>query len=178
MADSEKKSSGGKGPFLLLVVSVINLAGVGAVGYALFQMSQKMRDMAVVVKAVRETAATAQANEAATSHRETSGTSLAPMGVLYPMESFLVNVHGDVGSKYLQTQMELELSDADLQAELVRKRPALRDAVIVLLSSKTVKELREPDTLKTLRSQIVQSLNQLLTTGKIKEVYFTQFHFN
>lgn len=172
-ADTQAKSSTSKVPLFLLVLSFVNLAGVAGIAYALLTVSGKMRDMAAIVKTVRETAATQTQD-----HHEAPGTTLPAMGVLYPMESFLVNVNGDSGSKYLQTQMELELSDSSLQPELVRKRPALRDAVIVLLSSKTVKELREPDTLKQLRAQIVQSLNQILTTGKIKEVYFTQFHFN
>lgn len=102
----------------------------------------------------------------------------APQGTLYPLDSFLVNITSDQGAKFLQTQLELELSEASLEEEVTKKRAALRDAIIVLLSSKSYKELKEPNGIRSLRSEILKSLNSLLVTGRIKEIYFTQFHFN
>src|SRR5262249_4392619 len=100
------------------------------------------------------------------------------MGLLYPLDSFLVNISSDQGPKFLQTQMELELGDPGTEDEVARKKAAIRDAIIVLLSSRTYKELREPSGMKKLRVDLLRAINNLLTTGKIKEVYFTQFHFN
>ena len=74
--------------------------------------------------------------------------------------------------------MELELADPSLEDEVTRKKAALRDAVIVLLSSRTYKELKESNGIKILRADILKSINNLLTTGKVREIYFTQFLFN
>jgi flagellar basal body-associated protein FliL len=100
------------------------------------------------------------------------------LGLLFPMESFLVNVASDQGPKFLQTQMELELSDPALEDEVSRKKAALRDAIIVMLSSRPYKELRAPNGLKKLRMDLVRAVNSNLSTGKVKEIYFTDFHFN
>lgn len=108
------------------------------------------------------------------------GKEMAPpvQGTLYPMESFLVNISSDQGPKFLQTQMELELPDPGLEDEITRKKAALRDAIIVLLSSRSYKDLKEQGGLKKLRADILRSINGLLSTGKVREIYFTQFHFN
>ena len=48
----------------------------------------------------------------------------------------------------------------------------------MLLSSKSYRELREPSGMKRLRQDLLRSVNSLLSGGKIREIYFTQFHFN
>jgi flagellar FliL protein len=74
--------------------------------------------------------------------------------------------------------MELELADPAVEDEISRKKAAVRDAIIVLLSSRNYRDLREAAGLKKLRVDLVKAINNLLSTGKVKEVYFTQFHFN
>ncbi len=100
------------------------------------------------------------------------------LGVLFPLESFLVNLSSKQGPKFLQTQMEFELSDPSLEEELVRKKAAIRDSIIVLLSSHSYGTLREPAGIVDLRTEIRKKINNLLTTGRVTQVYFTQFHFN
>jgi flagellar FliL protein len=94
------------------------------------------------------------------------------------MESFLVNITSDQGPKFLQTQMEFELTDAATEDEVTRKKSAIRDAIIVLLSSRSYKQIRETTGMVTLRHDILRAVNNLLSNGKVREVYFTQFHFN
>jgi flagellar basal body-associated protein FliL len=100
------------------------------------------------------------------------------IGVLFSMESFLVNITSDQGPKFLQTQMEFELSDPAVEDELVKRKPAVRDSIIVMLSSRSYKELRDPNGMKRLRQDLLKMLNHMLSSGKVKDVYFTQFHFN
>ena len=100
------------------------------------------------------------------------------LGVLYPLESFLVNISSDRGPRFLQMQMELELDNAALEDEIALKRPALRDAIILLLTSRSYAELRETDGIKKLRRDLIKAINGLLKTGNVREIYFTQFHFN
>jgi flagellar protein FliL len=100
------------------------------------------------------------------------------LGVLYPLDAFLVNIASDRGPRFLQMKLELELDAPALEDEIALKRPAIRDAIIVLLTSRNYAELKDPKGMKKLRSDILRSVNNLLKTGQSKEVYFTQFHFN
>lgn len=74
--------------------------------------------------------------------------------------------------------MELELTDSATEEEITKKKAAIRDAVIVLLSSRSYKQIREASGMVTLRRDILRAVNNLLTSGQVREVYFTQFHFN
>jgi flagellar basal body-associated protein FliL len=154
--------------------TLINLAALGALGFFVRQMSTQVKGLEQHVAAVEVAA------EKKKEVPHSLGKELEPrsLGTLYPLDSFLVNISSDQGAKFLQTQMELELGDPAVEEELTRKKAAVRDAVIVLLSSHSYKELREPVGIKKLREELIRSINNLLATGKIKEVYFTQFHFN
>lgn len=150
---------------------VINLASVGGMGYFMQLMWTRMQDLQ------SQTAKLKQPDEPKQSviGKELQAQNL---GTLYPIESFLVNIASDQGPKFLQTQMELELADPIVEDELSRKKPAIRDAIIVLLSSRSYKELREPAGMRKLRGDLLRVINNLLSTGKVKDIYFTQFHFN
>ena len=100
------------------------------------------------------------------------------LGILYALEGFLINLNSKMGTKYLQTQIELELLDDNVEEEISRKKAILRDTIIMLLSSRSYEMLRKPAGMKKLRKDLLRSLNNVLNSGKIKEIYFTRFHFN
>ncbi len=161
---------------LSLMVVAINLGAVGGLGFYLNKAWTKMVEMDMRISQV----AAAQKEDAAPTPKQLSGRSLTPPtpGTLYPLESFLVNITSDQGPKFLQTQMEFELTDAATEDEITKKKAAIRDAIIVLLSSRSYKQIRETTGMLNLRRDILRSVNNLLTSGQIREVYFTQFHFN
>lgn len=170
----------------ILVASVLNIGMLVAISLFVNNMSLKIKEVQEKTTTLIETA-NAEEKDRETSREKKRGLEAklmgkellaAPQGTLYPLDSFLVNITSDQGAKFLQTQLELELSETSLEEEVTKKRAALRDAIIVLLSSKSYKELKEPNGIKSLRSEILKSLNSLLVTGRIKEIYFTQFHFN
>ena len=157
---------------IIFLLVTLNLLALGGMGFFL----QKMWDQVQELKTN-----TIKIAEQQVKPEETSvGKDLEPaaLGTLYPMESFLVNINSEAGAKFLQTQMELELAEPAVEEEISRKKAAIRDSIIVLLTSRQYKELRESAGIKKLRSDLVRVINGLLTTGRVKEVYFTQFHFN
>lgn len=157
----------------LILLGLANVGTIGAVGYFTQKLWLKLQDVESQTQKLQ--AAQAEPPEENPTGKEMEAPA---MGLLYPMDSFLVNISSDQGPKFLQTQMELEMADPGTEDELGRKKAAIRDAVIVLLSSRSYKELREPTGIKKLREDLLKSINNLLTTGKIKQIYFTQFHFN
>jgi flagellar FliL protein len=173
-AAAPKQSRDKLGLFVILL-NVINLAALGATGMFLNRMWTKMREVNELGEKIL---AARVAREKAAEHPVGKELEAKPIGVLYPMDSFLVNIASDQGPKFLQTQMEFELEDPAVEEELARKRPAIRDAILVLLSSRTFRQLRETNGMRSLRQDLLHTVNNLLNHGKVKEIYFTQFHFN
>lgn len=160
-----------------IALITVNLVAVISMGLFVKKLTTRIGELQTQVANVEKP----EAHEEEEEEKEKSpGKELAPpvQGTLYPMESFLVNISSDQGPKFLQTQMELELPDPGLEDEITRKKAAIRDAIIVLLSSRSYKDLRDQGGIKKLRADILRSINGLLSTGKVREIYFTQFHFN
>lgn len=170
----------------ILAVSALNVAMLVGMGFVVSRMSTKVKEVQEKTNSLIElsNAEEKERSEIREKKKQTEAKLLGkelvtpPQGTLYPLDSFLVNISSDQGAKFLQTQLELELSDPSVEEEVTKKRAALRDAIIVLLSSKSYKELKEPNGIRTLRVEIQKAINSLLTTGSIREVFFTQFHFN
>jgi len=71
--------------------------------------------------------------------------------------------------------LELELKDSSLTAELEKRKPQVRDNILLLLSSKTFEEVATFKGKTKIRNQITARLNGILAPGSIKKVYFTEF---
>lgn len=169
-AEVPKKKSDFIGIVVLILVAV-DLAALGAMGYFLNKMwlkIQELQTLALKVPVPDEKDEKPMGKELTQRN----------IGVLMPLESFLVNLPSDQGPKFLQTQMELELADPAVEEEISRKKPMIRDAILMLLSSRTYQELRNPNGMSKLRQDLLRAVNNILTTGRVKELYFTQFHFN
>lgn len=158
----------------LLSLVTINLAALAGMGYFMQKMSAQVRDVSELAKK------TAAATEEPEKEVKGFGKEIEPhkMGPLYGVESILVNINSDQGPKFLQVQMDLEMADPAVEEELKKKKPIIRDAILVLLSSRSYKELREPEGMKKVRTDLLRSINNALSTGKVKDIYFQQFHFN
>jgi flagellar FliL protein len=97
------------------------------------------------------------------------------VGPMFPLDTFTVNLLSDSGRRYLKVQMNLELDDEELAAELETKTAVIRDLVIRLLSSKTLEEISTIKGKDKLKEQIVNQLNLRLRDGNVRNVYFTEF---
>ncbi len=97
------------------------------------------------------------------------------IGPIYPLDPFIVNLMEPMGKRYLKVRVELELTDAELSAEVDKRLPQFRDGILTLLSSKSFKEVNDLSGKYQLRAEILGMLNGYLKTGKVKNVYFTEF---
>jgi len=97
------------------------------------------------------------------------------IGPIFPLETFIVNLAGASGERYLKVTMELELKEDKLTSELERRKPQVRDALLLLLSSKTFEDIATFRGKTKLRNEITARLNAFLAPGSIKKVYFTEF---
>lgn len=101
--------------------------------------------------------------------------SLDEIGILYPLDTFTVNLKSDSGKRYLKCTISLELEGEELSMELDAKAPVLRDRIIRILTSKTLEEVSSKKGKAKLTQQIIDALNAMITDGQIKGLYFTEF---
>ncbi|MBK9292905.1 MAG: flagellar basal body-associated FliL family protein [Oligoflexia bacterium] len=100
------------------------------------------------------------------------------VGKLIPMETFLVNLAGTRGGKLVKIDFELEVENNEVMAEIEKRKPQIRDKVIILLSSKSHDYMSSKEGKLELRSEIKDVINEFLVSGKIKNIYFTNLVVN
>jgi flagellar FliL protein len=100
---------------------------------------------------------------------------LSDIGILYPLDSFTVNLKSDAGRGYLKVTMSLELEGEELSMELDNKSPVLRDRIIRILTSKTLEEISSKKGKQKVETQIMDTLNAMISDGRIRGIYFTEF---
>ena len=100
---------------------------------------------------------------------------LSEIGILYPMDTFTVNLKSDAGRRYLKVTMSLELDGEELSMELDAKTAVLRDRIIRILSSKTLEEISSKKGKGKVSSQVMETLNAMIADGQIQGIYFTEF---
>ena len=71
--------------------------------------------------------------------------------------------------------MTIELSNQAAHDEINRRMPQIRDAILMLTSSKTFEELYDVHGKKQLKAELLFELNEMLTQGEAVAVYFTDF---
>jgi len=100
---------------------------------------------------------------------------LSEIGILYPLDSFTVNLKSDAGRRYLKATLSLELSGEEVSLELDAKSPVIRDRIIRILTSKTLEEISSKKGKQKVSDQIQDTLNAMITDGKVQGIYFTEF---
>jgi flagellar FliL protein len=90
------------------------------------------------------------------------------------MDPFIVNL-ADAEPRFLKVTIKLELDGAPAKAEVSERSPQVRDAILILLSSKDAQTLKPTAGKLQLRDEILQRINALLATGQARNAYFTEF---
>jgi len=95
--------------------------------------------------------------------------------LVYAIKDIVVNPAGTGGSRFLSVSFGFELNSAGQEAEFAAKEPAVRDALITILSSKTVAQLTDAKQKEIVRYQIRKRVSQLVGADELIGVYFTDF---
>ncbi len=94
---------------------------------------------------------------------------------IYPLEPFIVNIYDGQELRYLKVKVELEMASPAIKPELDARLAPIRDAVLVLLSTKTLQEVQDVQGKNQLKEEILGAINKNIPPGKIAKVYFTDF---
>lgn len=99
----------------------------------------------------------------------------ADLGPMVEIREFIVNIISEDNSHYLRISMAIELSNQSGYEEMNQRMPQIRDAILMLTSSKTFEELYDVHGKKQLKAELLDELNDMLTKGEAVAVYFTDF---
>ena len=102
------------------------------------------------------------------------GAATAKIGPILDLDPFIVNL-ADTEPRFLKVTIKLELDGAPAKAEVTERIPQVRDALLILLSSKETQMLKPTAGKLQLRDEILQRINSLLSTGQARNAYFTEF---
>ena len=105
------------------------------------------------------------------------------IGAVVSIDTFIVNLADPGGNRYLRITMDLELAGkpADKSAgktagdELSKRMPQIRDAVLMILSTKRYADISTTEGKTALREEILNSTNGLLASTQISRIYFKEF---
>lgn len=96
------------------------------------------------------------------------------VGATLPLEEFLVNVDGS-NDHYLKTTIALGLKKNVTEKSMEEKIPLIRDAILSVLSTKSLEELSTERGRSRLKQEIKEHVNKELGSKMIVKVYFTAF---
>jgi flagellar FliL protein len=181
-----KPKSGLKMNLIVILVSQLVLAGGGFLMVSQFikpdpAFNQALEDEAArKASAAEDSAASAQAEHA--------------QKQIYLIEDVIVNPAGTRGSRYLSVSIGVEMNAPEhgeaaggeggghgggaAEAEvnpLDVKKPQLRDALINILSSKTIPELTTTEEKEKIRQEILTKFTEVLEPQPVYQIYFVDF---
>ncbi len=160
-------------PILFIILAVVNMLIVAGVGFMIYAGKKK--------EAAKPTLDQVLAGEKETSEKEGSERKDF-VGKVIALETFMVNLAESKGRRVAKVNMEIEIKDNEVEgkvtAEIEQRKAQIRDIIIIILSSKTYEQVSTNEGKDNLRNQIKDTINSFLTTGRIQNVYFTEFIYN
>jgi len=163
--DKEEPKKGGKKKLIIIIAAalVLLLAGGGG-GYFFLVHKPKQEEMkrkqeeeskaAALIKPVPEE---------------------ADIGPMVEIKEFVVNIIGEDTAHYVKASLSLELDKAPTQEEVNKRMPQIRDAILLLIGNKTFEELQDLQGKNQVKAELKSKINSFLKTGKIQNVYLTDF---
>ena len=100
---------------------------------------------------------------------------LAKPGIFVNIGSFVVNLADTDVQRFVKVSVVIEVTNEKVQNEVQQYMPAIKDAIVDLLSSKYYKDIKTPEGRERLKIELLKRLNALIPGGGIKAVYFTSF---
>lgn len=88
---------------------------------------------------------------------------------------FVVNLNDAGGKRFLKLTMSVEAETQALADEINAKTPQFRDIILLLLSSLSYDDIATLDGKMRLRNQMLNRINTQLSSGKVKNIYFSEF---
>lgn len=166
-----------KNPIILIVAGAVLLLAVGGGGaYAWLKFKAPHNDEAKTEEGAATAAKPADKGEKGEKGEKPAGQAAgaSKMGPIMDLDPFIVNL-SDADPRFLKVTVKLEMDGSPAKTEVGERLPQVRDAILVLLSSKDAQGLKPTAGKMQLRDEILQRVNSLLSSGQVRNAYFTEF---
>jgi len=172
----EPAEGGGGSNMVTLVVAMV-LAVVVAVGLAVFIVSRMIAPNIERARLERENTEQTRAGvqQILASKKE------------YPFDSIVVNLSGSNAERIMKVTVvfgyefdnggapDVEDPLGGDEGELVRRKGEIRNQLISILGSKTLAQVDSAEGREAIRREILSRVNGLLVSGRITDVFYTEF---
>lgn len=155
MADDKNEGKKSKKGLLMVLLALILGAGLGVGGYFAWQMMNP------------------PAQDGASG--QSRGAEELPAGNMVELESFIVNILDEKGARYLKAAITLDVDHEETVQEVTERMAQIKDAILLLVGNKTYNDLADLQGKLQLRVELISRLNEILKTGRVRKIYFTDF---
>jgi flagellar FliL protein len=93
--------------------------------------------------------------------------------LLVALDPFVLNLAEQ--GRFLKVTIHFELTDPSSQQVVENNIPQIKDAIIILLSSKSIESIASPEGKLQLKDELLLRANQTIGKDVIKNLYFTEF---
>ena len=161
--DEVEGAEGGKKPIGMIIGIIVGLLVLGGGGYYAY------------TNFFQEKPAEEKPAEGEEGKEEAPPEEDLNLGVMFPMDPFVVNLAGSEGKRFLKVTISLELSTPEVHLEIKENIQKVTDSILILLSSKAFEDIYSVQGKFKLKDEITTRVNRFLVVGHIKEAYFTEF---
>lgn len=160
-AEDILEEKGSQSKKLMLIIIIVSLVFMGIMGAGFYVLWNKVAPPDPEVQLDPE-----QAEE------DKEADKIRPV---YSLSTFVVNLADRGGSRFLRTTLDLELTDEATVEEVKQRLPQIRNAVLMIIPSKTSKEIKTTEGKTAMRDEVMEQLNSFLKSGSVTNIYFTEF---
>lgn len=146
---------------LIIIIAAVLLFVMALMGGGFFIMWTKMSALS---------APAPEAEEAVVEEEEPE-----EIGPLYSLGTLIVNLADEGGKRYLRVSIELELESTEMTEEVEKRLPQVRDSILMILPTKTFSDINTTPGKIAVRDELLAAMNEIVKTGKINNLYFTEF---
>lgn len=99
----------------------------------------------------------------------------ATLGPTVDIGNFTINLSDPGPPRYLKAVVKGTVSSERTKQEVEARNPQLRDAVLSYLSSLLLKDTQGARAKQTIRDNLRKRINNILRTGEVTDIFFTDF---
>lgn len=98
-----------------------------------------------------------------------------PIGEMFTLKPFVVNLADPQGDRYLKMKISMEMKDPKAVERAGKLSPRLRDIVIMMISSLSFEEVMTPEGKLRIREELRTRFNRVLEPYQVENIYFSEF---
>ena len=141
---------------LIIILAVVNLLVVlGAAVAVVLVMSQQ--------------------GAAADEPPQAQGSGVEPLGTLLILDGLVVNLDEADGTHYLRASFQIELDDAEREAEVTARMVPIRSALMLYLSGLQLEDTQGEEKRREILERVAALANEQLGAELVRRAYLTEF---